>query len=291
MRVLLFLFLCSCVSAQDRIALYENGPGDCATDAPTETTVDGAIGLRNERVGEPWMSYYAPVARSARSRAVVIAPGGGYWIQAWDLEGTDIARYLAARGYHAFVLAYRLPGKTELPCKTHVALDDAQQAIRRVRVMADSLGVDSIGIMGFSAGGHLAGSASVHHTERDGMSSRPDFSVLVYPVTLMGSDSSAHSGSQRSLLGEDPDPDLLQYYNLPMQVDSLTPPTLLVHASDDAGVPPANALRYYEALLRHGVPADLRIYATGGHGFGAARERAAPVNGWLEEVVKFIETH
>ena len=272
--------------------LYIDQPPCPTNEVVNEQIVREDIGTVLLNVRTPELTYVAPVPRSGRALAMVIVPGGGYMVEAWDLEGIDIARYLSSQGVHCFVLRHRLPGKLTGPCKEVAALSDAQQAMRTVRELADSLGFSGgqVGIMGFSAGGHLAGSAAVHHETVAGWSSRPDFSVLVYPVTIMEEPNTGHVGSQWSLLGEKPDADRLAFYNLPDQIDSLTPPTLLVHASDDATVPVENSLRYYRGLVRHGIPADLRVYARGGHGFGAAREQSGPVSGWLDEVLRWIKT-
>jgi len=274
----------------DVLPLYPEGEVPCLSDRPTTTEVDATTGTKVTNVAEPGLYYYRPVPRAASSKAVIIMPGGGYMVQAWDHEGVDIARYLSSQGYHAFILRYRLPGQTGGDCKDHVALDDAQRAVLLVRQYADSLGYDAegVGVMGFSAGGHLAGSASVHAVVEGGLSSRPNFSILVYPVLRMDTERSGHAGSQRALLGEVPDTERLAYYNLPGQVSADTPPTLLIHASDDTGVSPLNSTSYYEALIANGVPADLRIYAYGGHGFGSARELSTPTRDWLSEVTKWI---
>ena len=288
--ILLCLLLASPLAGQ-RYELYPGGP-PCAEQIgdPSEAYRED-IGRILTNVATPLLEHFAPIPRSSNGAAVMIIPGGGYYIEAYELEGTDIARYLSAQGYHAFVLQHRLPARVDGDCRDHVALDDARRGMRLIRSLADSLGyaVDRVGVMGFSAGGHLAGSVSVHPAVEDSLSSRPDFSVLVYPVLIMG-EQSGHAGSQEALLGADPDPTRLAYYNLPAQVDSLTPPTLLIHASDDEGVHPRNSLRYYEQLVAHGVPADLRMYAAGGHGFGAARERAGPVANWLAEVVTWLSS-
>ncbi|WP_116108990.1 alpha/beta hydrolase [Lewinella sp. IMCC34191] len=291
MRTIFFLLLlCGSLTGQDTILPVYTGPVPCLTDRPTTDRVDSLIGRVVTNVGIPQLHYYAPVPRASTAKAVMIVPGGGYAVEAWDHEGVDIARTLSARGYHAFVLSHRLPMHLEGDCKSEAALADAQEGMRRVRTLADSLGYasDKVGIMGFSAGGHLSGSASVHSEEVDGVSSRPDFAVLVYPVTLMNREREGHGGSQYNLLGPEPDDEALAYYNLPENVDSLTPPTLLIHASDDTGVPPQNSLAYYRALIDAGVAADMRFYATGGHGFGSARERPGPVSGWLEEVTTWL---
>ncbi|NJB85623.1 acetyl esterase/lipase [Lewinella marina] len=294
MRLLLpLLFFAAVLTGQDQVFPVYTGPIPCANDRPLGSRNEAGIGRILTDVSEPELHYFAPIPRSGRADAVMIIPGGGYAIEAWDLEGTDIARYLSHAGYHAFVLSHRLPARAEPECRSEVALNDAQTGLLRIRGLADSLGfaTDQVGVMGFSAGGHLAGSASVHPREEGGVSSRPAFSILVYPVTLMDADRRGHAGSQANLLGPEEDADLREYFHLPAQVDSLTPPTLLIHASDDKAVPPRNSLEYYAALQSHGVAADLRIYATGGHGFGAARERETPVRGWLEEVTKWLSAH
>ncbi|WP_420460591.1 alpha/beta hydrolase [Neolewinella sp.] len=293
MRVLLCLLLSCAVLAQQPVIPLYSGEVPCVDAVAADAShYDAEIGEVVTAVRVPDLIYFSPVPRSASQEAVLVIPGGGYTIEAYDLEGTDIARYLSARGYHAFVLRHRLPQGIEGPCKDHVAQDDAQQGLLSVRRLADSLGyrADRVGVMGFSAGGHLAGSVSVHARMEDSLTTRPDFSILVYPVLIMSAADSGHAGSQAALLGQAPDPQRIRYYNLPTQVDSLTPPTILFHASDDTGVLPQNSLRYYEALIAHGVPADLRIYARGGHGFGSARELAAPVSGWLEEAVTWIRS-
>ena len=289
--LLLFLLPCSLLAQEGLLPIYKGVVPCLGAVAADSSYVDAVIGEVVMATRVPGLQYFAPVPRSARREAVMVIPGGGYTVEAWDLEGTDIARYLSARGYHAFVLRHRLPQGITGDCKDHVAQDDAQQGLLTIRGLADSLNyfADRVGVMGFSAGGHLAGSVSVHATQVDSVSSRPDFSILVYPVLLMDAESSGHGGSQLALLGENPDSKRLAYYNLPTQVDTLTPPTVLFHASDDTGVLPRNSLRYYEQLVAHGVPADLRIYATGGHGFGSAREASGPLNGWLEEVVDWIK--
>ena len=289
--LLLLLFLkMDLLKAQDRIWGVYTDAIPCATEGELSSRQEPAIGTIITDVHVPELHYYAPIGRVGGSTAIMVTPGGGYTIEAWDLEGTDIARFLSHEGYHAFVLSHRLPARLSGECRSTAALNDAQEGMLRIRSLADSLGfsADNVGVMGFSAGGHLAGSTSVHARESGARSSRPDFSVLVYPVTIMEANRSGHAGSQHNLVGDDPASERLPYFNLPMQVDSLTPPTLLIHASDDTAVLPENSLEYYSALVSQGVPADLRIYANGGHGFGSARERPGPVSTWLDEVVKWL---
>ena len=278
------------LAAQDTIVSVYRADIPCFTQRPAKEHRDPTIGRVLTDVAVPELYHYAPVPRADRKSAVMVIPGGGYAVEAWDHEGTDIARYLSANGFHVFILSHRLPMQLSGDCQRTAALSDAQHGILRIRELAAQFGYspEAVGIMGFSAGGHLAGSASVHTIDVEGASSRPDFSVLVYPVLIMDAAKKGHAGSQLNLLGEQPDPESLAYFNLPERVDSLTPPTLLVHASDDRAVLPENSLRYYARLVEHGVPADLRIYASGGHGFGSARERDAPVAGWLDEVTKWL---
>lgn len=236
----------------------------------------------------PDIAVYLPTKRFATGQAVVICPGGGYWILAYDLEGTDIARYLNSIGVAAIVLKYRLPtyGNTVVP---HQApLMDAQRAMRLVRLNAAKWNIDpaKIGIMGFSAGGHLASTLGTHFDAGDPaasdsverMSCRPDFMILMYPVITF-TESFMHKGSRDALLGNDPDPELVRYYSNELQVKDNTPPAFLVHADNDKGVPVENTLLMYQALRAKKIPAELHILSEGDHGFGLGTNDAH-VAGW-----------
>ena len=228
-------------------------------------------------VQNPDIAVYLPSKRFATGQAVVICPGGGYWVLAYDLEGTDIARYLNSIGVAGIVLKYRLPtsGNTVEPRKA--PLMDAQRAMRLVRSNAKSWNIDStqIGIMGFSAGGHLASTLGTHFdygtksasdpVERQ--SCRPDFMILMYPV-ISFTDASIHTGSAEALLGKNPDKNLLTYYSSELQVKEDTPPAFLALADDDDGVPAENSLLMYAALRKKKIPAELHILSEGKHGFG-----------------------
>lgn len=225
----------------------------------------------------PCIDVYLPAKRFATGQAVVICPGGGYWILAWDLEGTDIAKYFSSIGVAAIVLKYRLPtyGNTIEPYK--VPLMDAQRAMRLVRYNASKWNINpqKIGIMGFSAGGHLASTLGTHFdygnkTSPDSIeriSCRPDFMVLMYPV-ISFTDSCTHTGSRDALLGKNPDKELVKYYSNELQVKKDTPPAFLVHADNDTGVPVENTLLMYKALRANKIPAELHILSEGEHGFG-----------------------
>jgi len=228
-------------------------------------------------VQTPDITVYLPSKRFATGQAVIICPGGGYWVLAYDLEGTDVARYFNSIGVAAVVLKYRLPtyGNCIEPHKA--PLMDAQRAIRLVRSNAKAWNIDpgKIGIMGFSAGGHLASTLGTHFdygnktavdsVER--LSCRPDFMILMYPV-ISFVDSSSHKGSHEALLGKDPGKDLLNYYSNELQVKDDTPPAFFVQADDDNGVPAENTLLMYKAMRKKHIPTELHILSEGGHGFG-----------------------
>lgn len=225
----------------------------------------------------PGIDVYLPTKRFATGQAVVICPGGGYWVLAYDLEGTDIAKYLNSIGVAAIVLKYRLPTYGNIIEPHKVPLMDAQRAMRLVRYNASkwSINPEKIGIMGFSAGGHLASTLGTHFdygnkTSTDSIeriSCRPDFMILMYPV-ISFVDSSTHTGSYDALLGKNPDKNLLIYYSSEMQVNSDTPPAFFVHADNDSGVPVENTLLMYKALRAKKIPAELHILSEGEHGFG-----------------------
>ena len=206
--------------------------------------------------------------------AVVICPGGGYVCRVADAEGHGIARWLNLHGITGVVLDYRLPhGNPRLP------LLDAQRAIRTVRAMAGELGCDPgrVGIMGFSAGGHLAATAATHGDNGDAqsadpvdrLSSRPDFTILIYPVITMGA--MGHAGSRQNLLGESPAAQDLEQYSNELQVTAQTPPAFLAHAQDDSVVPPEHSRMYFEALQARHVPATYLALPSGNHGLNGYR--------------------
>lgn len=230
----------------------------------------GALGTTD--LDKPTLTAYLPAQNPTRT-GIVICPGGGYQMLATDLEGTQVAHWLNARGVAAFVLKYRLGPRYHYPAP----LLDAQRAIRYVRAHAadDGLDPDHIGIWGFSAGGHLASTAGTHFDagnpdaldaiERVG--SRPDFMVLAYPVISM-QPGITHNGSLRMLLGEQPNPMLENELSNETQVTSQTPPTFLFSTTNDSAVPVMNSVLFYEALLRAGVPAEIHIFEQGHHGSG-----------------------
>ncbi len=236
----------------------------------------GALGDRPE--DKPTLIVCLPERAKAVGTAVCVCPGGGYGHLAMDHEGDQIAEWFNAMGVAAFIVDYRHRRKGY----GHPApLDDAQRAIRTVRARAREWGVapDRIGVMGFSAGGHLASTAATHFDagtpDADGpvqrASCRPDFAILCYPVIAFD-EPFTHRGSQRNLLGDDPDPRLVRSLSNEKQVTPETPPTFLFHTDEDKGVPAENSVFFYLALRKAGVPAELHVYRQGRHGLGPARD-------------------
>ena len=237
------------------------------------------------------IAYHRPRGKPTGA-SVIVCPGGGYGMLA-DHEGDPVARWLTGHGIAAFVLRYRLA-----PHRHPKMIDDASRAIRSVRFHANRLRLDTgrIGILGFSAGGHLAGAASTIFDCGDPesldpvgqVSSRPDASILIYPVTLMAGPF-AHAGCASNLLGDPPDPDLADYLSLPARVSPSTPPTFMVHSTDDDAVHVENVLQMASALKANAVPFALHIFERGGHGYGLAEKdpdlKVWPVLciGWLKQ--------
>jgi acetyl esterase/lipase len=257
---------------------------------------DGAPGaLGSEETDQPSIRVYAPPEGKNTGAAVVICPGGGYSHLATDHEGHQVAQWYGTIGVTGVVLRYRLGPRYRHPAP----LQDVQRAIRYVRSHANELGVaqDRIGVMGFSAGGHLASTAATHFDSGktdsqdpiDQQSCRPDFAVLAYPVISFIADYS-HKGSARNLLGDNPDPELLKALSNDTQVTAETPPTFLFHTGEDTGVPVQNSLAFYQACVSHGVPAELHVYQNGPHGVGLAA--GDPVVGtWKDRLADWLLTN
>jgi acetyl esterase/lipase len=255
-------------------------------------------GVRVRNVSEAEMYVYLPDEEKNTGAAVVICPGGGYWIEAMDHEGYDIAEWLKSKGVAGIVLKYRLPyGHHEVPSS------DARQAIRIVRNNAAEWGIDpnKIGIAGSSAGGHLASTVGTRfdygnssaQTELEKISSRPDFMLLLYPVITFREEFD-HMGSRKNLIGEGTNWEMVEKYSNELHVSPETPPTFLVLSDDDSGVPPRNSVEFYLALKENKIPAEMHIFAEGGHGFGITKHNM-PVDQWPGlfyswlEAIKIIE--
>ena len=267
--ILFFMIASQFSQSQTVVKLWPDGtPGPVVSPKPEETFE----GRRVRYVSEPTLTVYLPAKEHNTGVAVIICPGGGYGIEAMDHEGYDVAEFLQNHGIAGIVLKYRLPyGHSEIP------LQDAQQAMRLVRLHAEEWSVDpsKIGIAGFSAGGHLASTLSTHFDTGDKesnapiarLSCRPDFSVLLYPVVTF-KEEWGHMGSRENLIGKTNDWKIIEKFCNELQVTKQTPPAFIALADDDTSVKPRNSIEYYLALKREGIQAELHIFREGGHGFG-----------------------
>jgi len=289
--LLMALITCGTSSAQTVIPLYEGPIPNSIPGPDQETSEKGADSiLRISHVRTPTLQIFLP--RKPNGTSVIIFPGGGYSIVAGSHEGTDVARRLTALGFAAFVVKYRLPDDKIMVDKSIGPLQDAERAIQVVRENAERMGLkkNRIGIMGFSAGGHLASTLGTHYDHAyipnpSGTSLRPDFMVLVYPV-ISFSDSIGHLGSRDNLLGKNPTDSAIRAFSNELQVTDDTPPTYLVAAKDDDVVKVANTLDFAEALRQHHVPVEVYLYEHGGHGFGL-HNRTSDVD-WLSLVAEWM---
>jgi acetyl esterase/lipase len=281
---LIILFLIAIgLNAQDKVLkVWPNGaPNHNGMDEPEEKFE----GARVRNVSEAEMYVYLPEKKKNTGAAVVICPGGGYWIEAMDHEGYQMAEWLQEKGVAGIVLKYRLPyGHHEIPS------GDARRVMRIVRSRAEEWGINpsKIGIAGSSAGGHLASTVGTRfdngNPESNGplekISCRPDFMLLLYPVITFREEF-GHMGSRKNLIGEGNNWELVEKYSNELHVSSETPPTFLVLADDDKGVVPRNSVEFYLALKENNVPAEMHIFAEGGHGFGMTKKNL-PVDQWPE---------
>jgi acetyl esterase/lipase len=255
---------------------------------------DGAPGaVGTEDADKPSLTIWLPAADKANGTAVVICPGGGYGGLAMGHEGKDVAQWFVDRGVTAFVLKYRHAPRYKHPAP----LQDAQRAIRTVRARAKEFHIDParVGIMGFSAGGHLASTAGTHFDDGkiddkdpiEKVGCRPDFLILCYPVITL-EPPYAHMGSRKNLLGDKPDPKLVEELSNEKQVTAKTPPTFLFHTDGDGGVLPENSIEFYLALRKAKVPAELHIYEKGPHGVGLAPKDPI-LSTWPERLHQWLE--
>ena len=268
-RILLLVLWIFPAAAQTVMPLYPGKIPNAIAGPDEETNKDQVI----RKVSKPTLTVFLPPAGTANGSAVIVCPGGGYGVLVMEWEGYRIARELNKSGIAAIILKYRLPDEKIMTDKSLGPLQDAQQAIKTVRERSKEwkINPDKIGIIGFSAGGHLAATAGTHYDSTfienpEKTSLRPDFMILVYPViSLM--DKIGHKGSSSNLLGATPTTEKVRYFSNELQVKKTTPPAFLTHAGDDTVVPVSNSIQFYEALMAKGVPADLHIYSKGEHGY------------------------
>jgi len=283
------VFLFSALRAQtgNEMALYKNDVPNSIAAPNKENSIFKDNVTRISKVSVPTITMFQPAQPNGRS--VIICPGGAYAILAFDKEGTRVAEELNKWGITAFVLKYRLPDDTTNIDRSLAPLQDAQQAIRLVRSNALAWGLDKnkIGIMGFSAGGHLASTAATHFDfkadarNNDTTSIRPDFAILIYPVISFDS-TITHKGSRNNLIGAKAAKEKIDFFSNELQVTMNTPPSFIVHAGDDGAVPVNNSIRFYQACIKNNVPAEMHLYPKGGHGFGMQNKTTD--DNWMERL-------
>lgn len=296
-KIILYLVLVaasiSC-NAQEVIPLY-SGSIPNSKDVPNEEVwvpnkeVDTIV----NHVSVPTLTVFLPSAGTATGTAVIICPGGGYHTLLINREGKDVAKAFNQKGVAAFVLKYRLPSERTMINRSIGPLQDAQKAIELVRQRAEGwhISPNRIGIMGFSAGGHLAATAGTHFShafieDEKATSLRPDFMILIYPV-ISFTDSIGHIGSRNNLLGPSPSKKEIEYFSNELWVSSQTPPTFLAQAVDDKVVSSKNSLYFYKALHREGISAELHLYEKGEHGFLTA----PPFEEWFGRCLYWMKSN
>jgi len=275
------------------VPLYKNGVPNNKPVADKEYFTVRDNVTRFAKVSNPTLTVFKP--EKPNGKAVIICPGGSYAILAFDKEGTRVAEEFNKWGVTAFVLKYRLPDDTINVDRSLAPLQDAQQAIRIIRNNAKEFGVDrnKIGIMGFSAGGHLASTTATHFNMKadaandDTVSVRPDFAILIYPVISFDS-TFGHKGSRNNLVGANASKEKIDLYSNELQVTANTPPTFLIHAADDATVPVENSIRFYQACVKNKVPAEMHVYPKGGHGFGMYNKTTD--DSWVERLRNWLNS-
>jgi acetyl esterase/lipase len=288
-----FVFTCLlpiAMKAQDLINLY---PGAIPNEKKTgisETNTAPLPGMIRRSI-IPTLEIYLPEKEKATGAAVVICPGGGYSVIVYQGEGISTAKEFAKNGVAAFVLKYRLPNDSFETDKSIAPLQDAQQAIKTVKENAAKWNVDinKVGVVGFSAGGHLASTAATHFKKalvenKNNTSLRPDFQVLVYPVITM-QNSLTHADSRTKLLGKDPSKEIIDEFSNELQADANAPPAYITHAADDNVVDVDNSIRYFETLRHNKVPVEMHIYPKGGHGFIFRQP------GWMEPLLLWMKNN
>lgn len=275
----LFLTL-SCFGQVIVLDLYEGDiPSSRGNTIEENYQINNGEIVKVSKVSTPTITVYNPKSGDKPHAAVLICPGGGYSYLSFTHEGVNLAKWLNELGVTGVVLKSRLPDDETMMNKSDVPLMDAQKAMELIRENAAKWNIDSkkVGVMGFSAGGHLAATLSTHFDSVQ----RPDFSVLIYPVITMDK-KYTHMGSREALLGKQASSENILKYSNEKQISEATPPAFLIHSADDQVVPFRNSLAYYEALLEKGVGAsELHIFQNGGHGYGMATGKNDNVGDWL----------
>tara|TARA_B100000287_G_scaffold23488_1_gene22993 strand:+ start:668 stop:1558 length:891 start_codon:yes stop_codon:yes gene_type:complete len=271
------------IFAQQKIPLYTS-PLDCDVEKKDSIVEkEGSTYIYEIKTPEMW--YYPSENNDDNKPAVLVIPGGGYTFLSITNEGITIAKWLNGLGIDAFMLKHRLPNNYSGSCKQIVATNDALRAIELIRGNSSKWKIDikNIGVIGFSAGGHLASTIS---TKGKLNINKPNFAVLVYPVIKMNANSKTWTFN--SLFGKNPNPDIIHKYSNDLNVNDQTPPTILIHSNNDEGTPPENSLSYYSALRKHNIPAALHIWEDGGHGYGLGIGRGS-IESWPNVVEEWLK--
>ncbi len=302
-KILLLLLITYCVMGSSRAQNQILPLWPKTKIANEDTIIHRDIGRWITYVATPTIEVFLPSKTNANQKAFLICPGGGYRGLAYDWEGTAVAKWLNSKGIAGIVLKSRLPDRTIEGEKRHaVAFTDACRAMKLVRHHAKSWNIDpnQIGILGFSAGGHLAATVAVHADAPNAieiptvddqiqkLKGKPNFVTLIYPVISMDT-SITHMGSRNSLLGQEISEALVKYYSTELNIDETTPPTLLIHASDDKAVVVNNSLEFYQNLVKHNVYSEMHIYPKGGHGFGLGLN-FEHVQTWPQRLAEWLES-
>tara|TARA_B100000989_G_scaffold297769_1_gene284627 strand:+ start:1420 stop:2310 length:891 start_codon:yes stop_codon:yes gene_type:complete len=286
-NIISFLIFFFCISnltfAQQKIPLY-NSAADCDFNKKDNIVVtEGSTYLYEIETPELW--YYPAEIKRENNTAVIVIPGGAYRFLSITNEGIQIIEWLNSIGIDAFMLKHRLPNNYSGSCKQIVATNDAFKAVELIRDNSEKWNIDKnkVGVIGFSAGGHLASSISTKGLLN---LNKPDFSILVYPVITM--DINFKTGTFNSLFGEKPNADIIHKYSNELNVNEQTPPTILIHSNNDIGTPPSNSIKYYQALRKNNIDASLHIWEDGGHGYGLGKGRGS-IESWPKVVEEWMK--
>lgn len=276
----ILIFSNACFGQSHVIELWTKVPNQ--QESNEEELIKRGKHLSISNVHKPSITAFLAPKQLSIKKAVIICPGGGYGNLSFDYEGLDFAKWLNSKGISAFVLKYRLPNSPSIIAPYKAPIQDLQRAIRIVRFNAEKWHIDSnqIGVLGFSAGGHLVSTAGTHFNDSfyektdsiDSLSVKPSFMSLIYPVISMQK-SITHKGSKFNLLGKEPSKEIVNYFSNELHVTSNTPPTFIIHSTNDSVVPVANSLLFYEALKENNVYSEMHIYPIGGHGFAFAKNK------------------
>jgi acetyl esterase/lipase len=295
--ILSLAFAASATAQNQVLKLWPKGvPGSLKNETYTEKeTIANGIPSRYEKVTDPTLTVFLPAKEKATGTAVLICPGGGYGVLAFDHEGYQIARWLNENGIAGIILKYRLPSDLIMKDKSIGPLQDAQEGIRFIRRNAAAWNINPrrVGVIGFSAGGHLASSVSTHYSEKvydsDTTSARPDFSLLIYPVITFDA-SFTHMGSRNNLIGNDASAEAVKHFSNELQINEKTPPAFLVHSADDKVVPVKNSIVYFDGLNKFSIPVEMHIFQKGGHGYGLSTGKGTQAS-WPQLCISWLKAN